>query len=818
MEGNNRSREPSVAMLERRKQLYGPERLAQGSQARTLLQADNVLRKGELYDNDSAWKSTATDSFKKPLVEGQQVERQRSCGKDQRTNFTLGSEETTKRSTFQDDYKEKSVKQTRACIPSDFNEIHIADMAPKYMENKSFGSSLYKSDYDGKNRWNQWTATVGPKGLQVSPQERRKTTNYLRATHFNLGSDPASLSSETMSSYSGLPVCGGPVSVSFAPDRSTSHVFRSGDYNAEGHPGTYVSTQKSDYREVPVAGMSTKTSVAYDHILPKQPALERGSRLKALLQEQNCELFQNPRDPTNVALGKAFLKYDRDRSGFITFDELKAMCNDLVKGPVSDEELKDLLQECDQNKDGKIDYVEFFQALNKHSKPVAVEGAFLSVQKESYKEAAQDRQQDETALKARRLHEDPVADGDYQIGTHFQFGNDGQATSSVYHQDFAKIKRQVVKPSKSSPLPPSQVMHEDPDWSFEATVSKSDYVDHRANIKGASADVAGNKERHTKQSVFLSCNPDNHKELRQQSLTQSSYQGRRGEGPAQPSILSDRYNHLRGDDALAEPPPAASTSESHSEYQPPISSVEVAAQRRKDNLLERKQRRQDNKHTHFMFGFDPQAKLTEQQSAFQEQTVDPRIAAAGVTALPRITYSHVLPSEPSDGTAGVLGEELKKKSYAKHVNPRDPTQIKMTAAFLDIDSDLSGKITPDELAMVCKRYGIEIDPVSLDDLIKRCDRDGDGMIDYNEFVHAFSTQKSADGTFETIMRGDYKPLQQRTFTDMQKKVIAVDGRRNRPPQTTHFFHMNHSNKPPLSTTTQDFIKPETMSKPKAAAL
>ena len=85
----------------------------------------------------------------------------------------------------------------------------------------------------------------------------------------------------------------------------------------------------------------------------------------------------------------------------------------------------------------------------------------------------------------------------------------------------------------------------------------------------------------------------------------------------------------------------------------------------------------------------------------------------------------------------------------------------MTAAFLDIDTDLSGKITRDELATVCRRYGIDIDPVSLDDLIRRCDRDGDGMIDYNEFAHAFSTRTPVDGSFETVTRSDYKPVHQR---------------------------------------------------------
>ena len=60
---NERMGEP-LAVQERRNQLYGPQRLAPGERARTLLQADNVLRKGELYDSGGAWKTTTGDFFK----------------------------------------------------------------------------------------------------------------------------------------------------------------------------------------------------------------------------------------------------------------------------------------------------------------------------------------------------------------------------------------------------------------------------------------------------------------------------------------------------------------------------------------------------------------------------------------------------------------------------------------------------------------------------------------------------------------------------------------------------------------------------------
>lgn len=98
----------------------------------------------------------------------------------------------------------------------------------------------------------------------------------------------------------------------------------------------------------------------------------------------------------------------------------------------------------------------------------------------------------------------------------------------------------------------------------------------------------------------------------------------------------------------------------------------------------------------------------------------------------------------------------------------------------------SGKISRDEFRKVCEKYEIEIDAPTLDDIMRRCvpfaqapslvyrivwsavsvacrcDRDGDGMIDYNEFSAAFMKPCLTEGMFETVMQGDYKPMQQRT--------------------------------------------------------
>ena len=40
--------------------------------------------------------------------------------------------------------------QVAALIPEGINDIHLADLAPQYMDDKSFGNSLYQNSYHGQ--------------------------------------------------------------------------------------------------------------------------------------------------------------------------------------------------------------------------------------------------------------------------------------------------------------------------------------------------------------------------------------------------------------------------------------------------------------------------------------------------------------------------------------------------------------------------------------------------------------------------------------------------------------------------------------------
>eukprot|EP00164_Ancoracysta_twista_P008676 GFYU01012618.1.p1 GENE.GFYU01012618.1~~GFYU01012618.1.p1 ORF type:complete len:456 (+),score=122.49 GFYU01012618.1:114-1481(+) len=58
----------------------------------------------------------------------------------------------------------------------------------------------------------------------------------------------------------------------------------------------------------------------------------------------------------------AFLAHDKDRSGYLDYSEIVAMCKQLN---MAEEHVKSILDKVDVNRDGKIDYMEFCTTLNR---------------------------------------------------------------------------------------------------------------------------------------------------------------------------------------------------------------------------------------------------------------------------------------------------------------------------------------------------------------------------------------------------------------------------------------------------------------------
>ena len=64
-------------------------------------------------------------------------------------------------------------------------------------------------------------------------------------------------------------------------------------------------------------------------------------------------------------LRKDFERYDEDKSGFITKDELVEAINDRTGLKIPEKHLTRMMSECDENDDGQIDYEEFCTLMTK---------------------------------------------------------------------------------------------------------------------------------------------------------------------------------------------------------------------------------------------------------------------------------------------------------------------------------------------------------------------------------------------------------------------------------------------------------------------
>ena len=69
----------------------------------------------------------------------------------------------------------------------------------------------------------------------------------------------------------------------------------------------------------------------------------------------------------------------------------------------------------------------------------------------------------------------------------------------------------------------------------------------------------------------------------------------------------------------------------------------------------------------------------------------------------------------------------------KHLKEKD-SEVELKAAFNFFDIDRDGFITAPELRVVLRKLGEKMTDEEIDDIVKEGDKDGDGRINYQEFL------------------------------------------------------------------------------------
>ena len=101
----------------------------------------------------------------------------------------------------------------------------------------------------------------------------------------------------------------------------------------------------------------------------------------------------------------------------------------------------------------------------------------------------------------------------------------------------------------------------------------------------------------------------------------------------------------------------------------------------------------------------------------------------------------------------------------------DIAEIELNEAFAKLDYDGDGSITHDEFRAGLRRIGVILPIGTVKELIKTFDADGDGMIEWQEFVHEFGT-KPHQLQAMLLAQGQKSDARQEILTRIWKRVDA----------------------------------------------
>jgi len=776
-------------------QLYGKD--PQREHIKSLLTSDNVLKKGELYDYDAPCTTTKADDYKAwtgaalkpPKVK--QINRDKKHQETLRTNISFGSYDAGKSSIHSTDYNTKQFSKVNSFKPT--NQINIIDLDPKYQTDPNALTSSYAAEFD--------------KDALVRHQAKNKVlihgsgnpiTNYLRATHFTLGSDPPEQRTEAQAAFSSgeaHTIKNSVASDRAQQDKRTNNVFRNGDYNITAVPEN-KSVFTTSYAGIP------STQKGYDHVINSRANIKLDDAKFAIskkLYNYLREQFQNPRDPCQVNLRQAFALFDKKRTGFITYDSLSSVLKRFLD-PADHAMVGDIVALFDQNNDGKIDYLEFENFLNQKFPEVEKEESLYA---DTYKPSLL-----EGAKRPRSSDNSPV-DGSYQIKTHFKFGEGVENPESLYKSTFGVTANPSTRPEVAKPPPPSQMLPVEPEHLKTASsIQREDYHCHFTHLKKMAderaATIRANKTLHENASFDIGNEGGVSKDLHMRSLTLSSYQPKKLPTRERARGFESQWNHLKTEDAL----PDLTAGPMVSEHTDAFNNKTASAQDEFTlNKGLRKARVSDEKSSHLKFGNDSnKGAVSEMAVQFRTPEVNPDCPAAGITLGPIAEHKHTHHSDNqtalSDPSVKSLQDAIKQTILEKCYNPRDPLNVNLQKAFKEFDKNDTGKITVTGLREACKRLQLPVDDGTLRRYFVCLDKNKDGSIDYHEFADELGVhiQHVSSKGMATVMKSDYTPINERS----QGMEVQIE---KQPIQPSHYFHMNNSTATPGTTTQNDFSHP-----------
>ncbi|XP_071833072.1 uncharacterized protein [Apostichopus japonicus] len=853
MSGSN---SPSV-MARKREELYGASRLKNVEALRSNLTTDHIAMISEegMKSELPSWQSTSKINFKgtQPLRPKEQIS---STDKQDNSHFDFKADNAPiddviyQSSLTSNDYQHKKTKPLPPVKPD--GNVNLPDMNPRYWRDSSMAPSLYATDFSDNKEVRHGVEV--PEVVKERNEMRRRNVEDVRSTHFRLGNDPSSFSTETGLCYNSkkpLPAVGGKNKTS-ADDMTTadlsqkmieqdSAIFRKGDYNVT-RPKPDSTTFSRDYNA---------TEKPYKSAAFVEPTRTQKGRFlidSTLKNAVETEASRYPGPPSvetksvdpiasSSALKQLFLQYDAKRSGYVSKPILRRVCDCLLQ-PISPVDLEEILRHTMRGKEGAIDYQSFVDQfvdlqmkkqpkhatdVNANEVPCANSGGG---REETNQQASPFIQQADTTFDTAMLGKE------YQTSVHFKFGNDADKLSSIYNKDFQQSMQEQQQQTSRTKLAPqhSEVMHKLPGVEFGSSTKQSDFINFKEvspavfNNATAARDQASlkNKRRHEVNSVVLAGDKEKEATDRQKSLSHSSYVPHQNSDQfATSSAPLPKYNYLTGDGAL----PYPANVPRHSETNEAFASVKTHSTESNGELQafksENKDRSKDGKRAHFQMGNDDPNSVSEAMESFQLHEKR-QIAAAGKKNQedPRFKHHQVSkntqdlsrdPMAPSNFQA----QRMVKKSYYNAVpNPGDPLHIKLRSRLMDHDSDNTGRLVKRTVKHVCQEFQIAVSQYAMDNLLQRCESDfGDETVDYHKFVRSLTLEQIPNEVSaahsSSIMMKDYRPLDQRSFTNAQ--LLTMKHMEDKPlePMPTHFFHVDASGENTFqSLTTKDYVKPE----------